>query len=182
MIFTETNLHGLFEIKLTPLQDNRGWFARTFCQQEFEAHGLACNWVQLNHSYTKHKGTVRGLHYQNAPHAETKLIRCIQGEVWDVAVDLRKKSPTYLQWRSCILSAQNKTMYYLPQGFAHGFQAITDNAELIYHHTALYTPHAEAGLNYMDKTLNIQWTLPPLHVSERDLKLPYIDTTFEGLL
>ncbi len=181
MIFTETILKGSYEITLTPHGDNRGWFARTYCKKEFEQIGHQQEWVQLNHSYSAQKGTVRGMHFQNPPYAEIKMLRCIAGAVYDVIIDLRKDSATFLKWFGTELSAQNKKMLYIPAGFAHGFQTLTNDAELIYHHTEFYTPAAEAGIMYNDKTINIQWPLAIAEISERDTNHPLIDSTFKGL-
>jgi dTDP-4-dehydrorhamnose 3,5-epimerase len=181
MIFTETILKGSYEIDLTPHGDSRGWFARTYCKNEFEQIGHKKEWVQLNHSFTAQKGTVRGMHFQYTPYAEIKMLRCIAGEVYDVIVDLRKDSTTFLKWYGTELSAQNKKMLYIPAGFAHGFQTLTDDAELIYHHTEFYTPAAEAGTRYDDKAINIEWPLTVTEISERDSTHPLIDSTFKGL-
>jgi len=181
MTFTETPLKGSYTIGLTPHGDSRGWFARTYCKNEFETIGHDKEWVQLNHSFSSQKGTLRGMHYQLHPHSEIKMVRCIAGAVYDVIVDLRKDSATFLKWFGVELSAANKTMIYIPAGFAHGFQTLTDNAELIYHHSEFYTPAAEAGLMYNDIAINIQWPLAVTELSERDTKHPFIDPTFKGL-
>ncbi len=181
MIFTETILKGSYEITLTPSGDSRGWFARTFCKKEFEQIGHQQEWVQLNHSFSSQKGTVRGMHFQHAPFAEIKMLRCIAGSVYDVIIDLRKDSSTFLKWFGTELSAQNKKMLYIPAGFAHGFQTLTDDVELIYHHTEFYTPSAEAGIRYNDSAINIEWPLAVSEISERDTNHPLIDSTFKGL-
>lgn len=181
MIFTETILKGSYEITLTPLGDSRGWFARTYCKKEFEQIGHQQEWVQMNHSYSSKKGTVRGMHFQHKPFAEIKMLRCIAGSVYDVIIDLRKDSSTFLKWFGTELSAQNKKMLYIPAGFAHGFQTLTDDVELIYHHTEYYMPSAEAGLRYNDELINIAWPLEVSQVSERDTSHPVIDSTFKGL-
>jgi len=181
MIFTETILKGSYEISLTPHGDSRGWFARTYCKKEFEQIGHQQEWVQLNHSFSSQKGTVRGMHFQHAPFAEIKMLRCIAGSVYDVIVDLRKDSPTFLKWFGTELSAENKKMLYIPAGFAHGFQTLTDDVELIYHHTGFYTPSAEAGIRYNDSAINIAWPLAVSEISERDTNHPLIDSTFKGL-
>jgi len=181
MIFTETILKGSYEISLTPHGDSRGWFARTYCKQEFEQIGHRQEWVQLNHSYSSQKATLRGMHFQHAPYAEIKMLRCIAGAVYDVIIDLRKDSPTFLKWYGTELSAQNKKMLYIPAGFAHGFQTMSDNTELIYHHSQFYTPSAEAGIRYDDKTINIAWPLAISEISPRDTNHPLIDSTFKGL-
>ena len=181
MIFTETILKGSYEITLTPHGDNRGWFARTYCKNEFEQIGHQQEWVQINHSFSAQKGTVRGMHFQHPPYAEVKMLRCITGAVYDIIVDLRKESPTFLKWYGTELSAANKKMLYIPAGFAHGFQTLTDDTELIYHHTEFYTPAAEAGIGYNDPALNITWPLPVTELSVRDTNHPLIDSTFKGL-
>jgi dTDP-4-dehydrorhamnose 3,5-epimerase len=135
----------------------------------------------MNHSFTAEKGTVRGMHFQHPPHAEIKMVRCIAGAVFDVVVDLRKDAETFLQWYGVELSAENKQMIYIPEGFAHGFQTLTENVELIYHHTEFYTPEAEAGLLYNDVALNINWPLPITNLSERDTKHPIIQSNFKGI-
>ena len=181
MIFTATPLAGSFVIGLQPISDSRGWFARTYCKNEFQQIGHQGEWVQLNHSFTVLKGAVRGMHYQLAPYREIKMVRCIAGAVFDVIVDMRKGSPTFLQWFAEELSAENKKMLYIPEGFAHGFQALTDNCELIYHHTAFYTPAAEAGIRYNDPIIHIQWPLALTEISERDSQHPLLDAHFKGV-
>jgi dTDP-4-dehydrorhamnose 3,5-epimerase len=181
MIFNETILKGSYEILLTPHADDRGWFARTYCKQEFEQIGHTKEWVQINHSGSSQKATLRGMHFQRAPHAEIKMLRCIAGAIYDVIIDLRKDSATFLKWFGTELSAQNKKMLYIPAGFAHGFQTLTDDAELIYHHSAFYAPAAEAGIMYNDKAININWPLPVSEISERDTRHPLIDSSFKGL-
>ncbi|MEI6947700.1 dTDP-4-dehydrorhamnose 3,5-epimerase [Paraflavisolibacter sp. H34] len=181
MIFTPTPLAGGYEITLTPFSDSRGWFARFFCRQEFEQIGHSKEWMQMNHSFTSARGAVRGMHFQYPPFREVKLVRCISGAVFDVMVDLRQDSPSYLQWYGAELSAERRNMLYIPEGFAHGFQTLTENCELIYLHTALYQPKAEGGIRYDDPALNIQWPLPVAELSERDKKHSFIDKNFKGL-
>ena len=181
MIFTETALKGSFVISLEPYSDERGWFARTFCKKEFETIGHHKEWVQLNHSFTIYKGTIRGMHFQMPPFNEIKMVRCIAGAVLDVIVDIRKDSATFLQHISVSLSAANKQMLYIPQGFAHGFQTLEDNTELIYHHSEYYQPGVEGGLRYNDGALNIQWPLSIQNISERDMNHPLLDNNFKGI-
>ena len=181
MIFTETALKGSFIISLKPYSDERGWFARTYCKKEFAAIGHDKEWVQLNHSFTADKGTVRGMHFQHSPFSEIKMLRCIAGAVLDVIVDIRKGSVTFLQHISVNLSAANKQMIYIPQGFAHGFQTLEDNTELIYHHAEYYQPRVEGGLRYNDEALNIQWPLPVQNISARDIDHPLLDNNFKGI-
>lgn len=181
MIFTETILKGCFSIELEPRSDERGWFARTYCRDEFQRAGIDVNWMQINHSHTYKKGTIRGMHYQLPPHAEGKLIRCIQGAVYDVAVDIRKNSPTFLQWVALELSPENGRMIYIPPGLAHGFQALTDDAVLIYHHSAMFEPGYEGGLHSADPALGITWPLPVTVMSDRDKSHPFINQNFKGI-
>jgi dTDP-4-dehydrorhamnose 3,5-epimerase len=181
MIFHKTALVDAYLIELTPFQDERGMFARTFCKQEFVQIGHAKEFVQLNHSRTQQKGTIRGLHFQRAPHAEIKLIRCIRGSVYDVIIDLRIHSPTFLQHIGVELSEQNMQMIYVPEGFAHGFQTLEDDTELIYHHTAYYAPHSEGGVRFNDPQFQINWPLPPSVMTEKDLNHPLITHSFEGI-
>lgn len=181
MKFTETPLRGSFIVDLNPSSDDRGWFARTFCKREFEEIGHHKEWVQLNHSVTYKKGGIRGMHFQYPPHSEIKMVRCIAGSILDVIIDLRQGSPSLLQWFGAELSATNKKMLYIPEGFAHGFQTLTDNCEMIYHHTSFYLPGAEGGIKYDDKSIGIEWKLPVSNISERDKNHPYLDDSFTGI-
>jgi dTDP-4-dehydrorhamnose 3,5-epimerase len=182
MKFHATQLKGSYLIDLEPVRDSRGWFARTFSKNEFEKEiDHTKEWVQINHSFTTMQGTIRGMHYQLSPFKEIKLVRCIAGEVFDVIVDLRKASETYLQWFGTILSEDNKKMIYIPEGFAHGFQTVSKNAELIYHHSEFYNPDAESGIRYDDPAINIQWPLNETGISDRDKNHQLIDSTFKAL-
>lgn len=181
MIFTPLKLKEAYSIDLQSFTDVRGWFSRTYCKNEFAAIGHTAEWVQMNHSFTISKASIRGLHYQLPPHEEIKLIRCIAGSVLDVIVDLRKDSPTFLQWEMIELSAVNRKMIYIPAGFAHGFQTLTDNCELLYHHSAFYTPEAERAIRFDDPRLGIPWPLPAAAVSERDLSHPLLTDNFKGI-
>lgn len=182
MKFNATTLKGSYLIEFEAIGDNRGWFARTFSKDEFKKEiDHTKEWVQMNHSFTSFKGTIRGMHYQLPPFGEIKLVRCIAGEVFDVIVDLRKNSSTYLQWFGTILSADNKTMLYIPEGFAHGFQTLSENAELIYQHSEYYNLQAESGIKYNDPAINIQWSLDVNEISERDKNHQLIDSTFKAL-
>ncbi len=181
MTFIETILKGSYVISLKPFNDNRGWFARTYCKKEFAEIGHNKEWVQMNHSFTAEKGTVRGIHFQHPPFSEIKMIRCIAGAVLDVIVDIRQGSPTFLQHVSVELSASNKQMMYIPVGFAHGFQTLEENTELIYHHSEYYQPSVEGGLKYNDAILNIKWQLPTINISERDNDHPLLDGNFKGI-
>lgn len=174
MIFEPTPLNGSYVVIPSPRSDNRGWFMRSFCKQEFEAIGHSKEWVQMNHSFTATKGTIRGMHFQVKPYEEIKLVRCIAGAVFDVIIDLREGSPSYLRWFGAELSANNKKSLYIPEGFAHGFQTLTENAELLYLHSAFYTPGYESGILYNDPKINIQWPLPLTEISERDKNHPLL--------
>jgi dTDP-4-dehydrorhamnose 3,5-epimerase len=181
MKFTETKLKGSFIIDLDVFSDERGWFARTYCKKEFEAIGHTGEWVQLNHSVTYKKGSIRGMHFQFPPYSEIKMVRCIAGAVYDVIIDLRAGSPTFLEWYGAELSAANRKMLYIPQGFAHGFQTLTDNAELLYHHSSFYTPGAEGGIRYNDEKINIKWNGLVTEISERDQTHPLLDDKYTGI-
>jgi dTDP-4-dehydrorhamnose 3,5-epimerase len=181
MKFIETPLRGAYVIELEPLFDERGFFARTYCQREFAAVGLHQPIVQMNHSMTKQKGSIRGLHYQRPPADEAKIIRCVQGKVFDVMVDLRARSITFKRWYSVELSKDNMCMVYIPAGFAHGFQAITDEVEMIYYHSAFYNPEHEQGLRFDDPALMIRWPMPVSVISPKDRNYPLIDNTFNGI-
>lgn len=172
MIFNPTPLKGSFVIELSPVTDSRGWFARAFCKNEFSEIGHVKEWVQINHSFTKARGTLRGMHFQIPPCEEIKLVRCITGSVYDVIIDIRKNSQSYLKWFSTELSASNKKMIYIPEGFAHGFQTLTENSELIYHHSEFYTPGSEKGIMFNDPAINIKWPLPISDISEKDKNHP----------
>ncbi|MEO5648154.1 MAG: dTDP-4-dehydrorhamnose 3,5-epimerase [Chitinophagaceae bacterium] len=181
MIFSETILKGCYIVQMEPKTDDRGWFARSFCKHEFEAIGHNKEWVQMNHSFTKDEGTVRGMHFQLPPFSEKKLVRCIAGTVCDVIIDLRNGSPTFLKWLAIDLSAENKKMIYVPEGFAHGFQCLTSNCELLYHHSEFYSAAAEGGIRYNDIMLDINWPLPVKNISPRDQVHPLLTAEFQGL-
>lgn len=181
MTFSETTLKGCYVVTLEPKGDDRGWFARTYCKKEFLKIGHEKEWVQMNHSFTEKKGTVRGMHYQIPPFGEIKMVRCISGSVFDVVVDIRKDSPTFLKWFGVELSAANKKMIYIPEGFAHGFQTLTENCELIYHHSTFYEPGAEAGLNVLDARLDIHWPEAIVNLSERDISHEFLIDNFKGI-
>lgn len=172
MLFTETNLRGAYLIDIEQRQDERGFFARAWCQQEFEDHGLVARVVQANISYNKRAGTLRGMHYQKAPYAETKLVRCVRGAIYDVIIDLRPDSPTYMQWLGVELTAENYRMLYVPEGFAHGFQTLADNTEVTYQVSQFYTPGAEGGLRYDDPAFKIEWPVAVRVISEKDRNWP----------
>lgn len=177
----KTPLTGLQVICRASTVDNRGAFSRLFCQDELVAAGWSKAVAQINHSVTIHRGTIRGLHYQRPPNAEMKLVSCLHGTAWDVAVDLRAESPTFLQWHAELLSAENGRAMLIPEGFAHGFQALTDQVELVYCHSAPYVYQAEAGLWPFDPTLSIAWPLPATEISTRDSGFSPISVDFEGV-
>jgi dTDP-4-dehydrorhamnose 3,5-epimerase len=181
MKFTETPLSGAYCIELEPFQDERGIFARTFCQKEFQRIGFNKQIVQINCSASRQTGTIRGLHYQIPPACETKIIRCIQGRIFDVMVDIRAGSPTLMRWYGVELSKDNLRMVYIPEGFAHGFQTLTDNAEIIYMSSAFYCPEYENGLRFDDPALAIRWPLPPVAVSPKDQNCSFIGRDFKGI-
>lgn len=174
-------LAGLKLVERQRLGDYRGFLARLFCAEELAEAGWNRPIAQINHTMTAHKGTVRGLHFQHPPQAEMKLVSCIKGEVWDVAVDLRPDSRSFLAWHAEILSAENGKALLIPEGFAHGFQALTDEAELLYCHSAAYAPGAEAGLNPVDPALAIAWPLEIAEMSDRDREHPLIGAGFVGV-
>jgi dTDP-4-dehydrorhamnose 3,5-epimerase len=175
MKFTETKLKGAFIIDLEPRSDDRGFFSRSFCQKEFEAHGLKTTIAQANISFNYRKGTVRGLHFQFPPAAETKFVRCSRGAIVDVIVDLRPESPTYLQHVAVELTAENRRGLFVPERFAHGYQVLEDNTETTYQVGEFYTPSAESGLRFSDPRLGITWPLPATDMSEKDAKWPLLD-------
>jgi dTDP-4-dehydrorhamnose 3,5-epimerase len=181
MNFIPTKLADAYLIELKTFADERGWFARTFCKKEFEQIGHHKEWVQINHSMSRDRGTIRGMHFQYPPHNEAKLVRCISGKVFDVMVDIRRGSPTFLQWTAAELSAENRRMLYIPEGFAHGFQTLTDDVELIYHHSAYYAPEAEGGLRFDDPAIGIEWPLPPGNISVKDQNRVFLTDAFEGI-
>jgi len=175
MIFTETPLQGAFVVDLKKIGDDRGFFARAFCAREFEEHGLKPMIAQANMSYNGQKGAVRGLHYQTAPATEAKFMRCIAGAIYDVIVDLRPESETYLQHFGVELSAENRRALYVPEMFAHGYLALTDGAEVFYTASEFYTPGVEAGLRFDDPALAIKWPIPVEIVSEKDQAWPLLE-------
>lgn len=172
---------GLVVLQRKPRGDERGFFERMFCTEELRDVLGERRICQINHSVTRHRGSVRGLHFQNPPHAELKVVSCLKGEVFDVAVDLRAGSPTFMRWHGETLSSDNHTSMFIPEGFAHGFQTLTDDCEMLYFHTAAYQPEAEGGLNVQDPRLAIQWPLPVAHLSPRDAAHPLLDDGFVGV-
>jgi len=176
-----TPLAGLKLVEREVLGDARGSLARLFCAQELASAGWRVGVAQINHTHTAQRATVRGMHFQQAPHAEMKLVSCLRGEVWDVAVDLRPDSPTFLKWHAQLLSGDNHLALLIPEGFAHGFQALTSDVDLLYCHSAPYSPQAERGLHPLDGRLAINWPLPVTGLSARDSAHPLLETGwFEG--
>jgi dTDP-4-dehydrorhamnose 3,5-epimerase len=178
---TDLPLAGLKLIERQRIGDRRGFLSRLFCAEELAAASWHKPIAQINHTHTALRGTVRGMHYQHPPHAEMKLVTCIQGEVWDVVVDLRAGSPTFMSCHAEILSADNNRALLIPEGFAHGFQALSDNVSLLYCHSAAHSPNAEATLNVKDPSLAINWPLVIIELSLRDATPPLMGTTFEGV-
>ena len=172
MIFTETKLAGAFVIELERREDQRGFFARTFCQQEFEAHGLKTQVVQCNVSFNKRKGTLRGMHYQAAPFAEAKLVRCTSGSIYDVIIDLRPASATFKQYFPVELSAENGRMLYIPEDFAHGFQTLRDDTEVSYQMAQRYSAEHARGVRWNDPAFGIEWPEGERIIIERDQNYP----------
>ncbi len=174
-------LAGLSEIVRQRLGDSRGFLSRIFCAEELARAGWNLPLVQVNHTHTAERGTVRGLHYQMPPHAEKKLVTCLRGEIWDVAVDLRAGSPTFLHWHAVHLSAENGRAMLIPEGFAHGFQTLSDQVDLLYCHSAAHVPAAEAGVTPQDPRLKIAWPLPIGEISRRDLEHQRVTDDWEGI-
>lgn len=175
-----TPLPGLLQLQRQRIGDARGFLARLFCAEELAAAGWPDPVAQINHTFTARQGTVRGLHFQRPPHAEYKLVSCLRGSVWDVAVDLRRGSPGFGRWHAVTLSADNGLALLIPAGFAHGFQALEDGVELLYCHSAAYAAAAEGGLHPQDEALAIDWPLPITELSARDAGQACLDPQFEG--
>lgn len=178
---TETPLEGVRIIERMHLGDSRGFFSRMFCAEELTAAGWIKPIAQINHNRTASAGSVRGLHFQLPPHAEMKLVNCIRGRIWDIAVDLRAGSPTFMQWHAEELSAENRRSLLIPEGFAHGFQTLTDDCEVLYMTSHPYAPNSEGGVRPDDPLLGVTWPLPFAEVSERDRSHPLLTAGFEGI-
>ncbi len=168
MRFIQNMLAGAYLIEPELIQDERGFFARSFCRKEFEVHGLNADWVQCNVSFNSRKGTVRGMHFQEAPHEEIKLVRCTMGSIYDVIIDLRINSTTYKQCYGIELSSNNRKALYIPEGFAHGFQTLSDNAEVFYQMSNYYVPSCTKGVRWNDTSFDVSWPLPISSISEKD--------------
>ncbi len=179
--FHPTPLEGLWIVQRRPIADERGFFCRFFCAEEFRAAGLKKPIDQINHTHTVKKGAIRGLHFQYPPHAECKIVSCLRGEVLDVAVDIRKSSPAFLHWHGEILSASNQKSLLIPEGFAHGFQTLVDDCELIYLHSVPFYEHSEGAINIADPKIGIVWPIPITDISNRDLHHPFITDKFKGV-
>jgi dTDP-4-dehydrorhamnose 3,5-epimerase len=174
MNFKETPLKDSYIIQIDPHKDDRGFFERLFCKKELLTIGFSKEIVQINHSFSKKKGTLRGMHYQLPPFTETRIIKCIRGSVFDVAVDLRKNSPTFLKYFGIKLTEDNNRMLFIPEGFAHGFQTLKSNTELLYFHTGYYNPGMEAAINYADPFVDLKLPLKVTEISTRDKNHPYL--------
>ena len=172
MIFKETKLKGAYIIELEPLEDERGFFARSFCQKEFEEHGLNFRIVQCNLSYNKKRGTLRGMHFQVAPYEEAKLVSCMKGAVYDVIIDLRERSSTYCQWFAVELTAENHKIVYIPTGFAHGFQTLADNTTVFYQMSEFYHPECARGVRWDDTAFEVKWPIKNYIISAKDRQFP----------
>jgi dTDP-4-dehydrorhamnose 3,5-epimerase len=177
----DTPIADLKIVRRQQFGDSRGFFSRLFCAEELSAAGWNKPIVQINQTFTQKQGTIRGMHFQLPPHSEMKLVTCLRGAVWDVAVDLRAESPTYLHWHAAELSASNECALLIPEGFAHGFQTLVEDCELIYLHSTAYAPTAEAGLNAKDPKLSINWPLNITAISPRDSEHKMLDHLFKGV-
>ena len=178
---TDTTISDLVVLERKPIKDNRGLFERMFCKDELSRVLQGKSIVQVNHTHTKKVGALRGMHFQYPPHAELKLVSCLKGEVFDVAVDLRQSSSTFLRWHAEVLSADNFKTFVIPEGFAHGFQTLTEDCEMYYFHTAAYSPESEGALNALDPRLNITWPKSITEQSERDQAHPMLGDDFDGV-
>ena len=181
MKVNKTQIDGLFEIECPKIEDDRGEFSRFFCVEELATVLSDRTIVQVNYSKTNQKGSIRGMHYQIAPFMETKLVRCTQGEVFDVAVDLRKESRTFLHWYGTKLNSENNKMLLIPEGFAHGFQSLEANSTMLYLHTATYAPECERGIRFDDPLIDIKWPNLPADISEKDKNQAFMDKNFMGI-
>ncbi len=178
----ETSIPGAWILENSSFQDNRGAFSRLFCSRELHAIIGQQSIVQINHSRTHSIGAIRGLHFQNPPHAEMKIVRCLKGRVFDVAVDLRQGSPSFLEWAAVELTPESNQAFVIPEGCAHGFQVLEPDSELLYLHTAFYSPEAEGALRFDDPKIGINWPLVPTDLSARDLSHPYLNEDFKGIV
>jgi dTDP-4-dehydrorhamnose 3,5-epimerase len=177
----DTPLAGLKRVRRARLGDARGFLARLFCADELRDAGWSVPLAQVNHTRTLQRGSVRGLHFQHAPHAEKKLVQCLRGEVWDVALDLRRGSPTFLQWHAETLSGENGVALLIPEGFAHGLQTLADDVDMLYCHSSAYAADAEGGVHAREPRAAIDWPLPIAALSSRDDALPWLEVAFAGI-
>ena len=176
--FTDTSIAGLKVIERKNICDSRGYLSRLFCANQLKEVGWRKSIVQINQTVTAKRGTVRGMHFQKTPHAEMKLVSCLRGEIWDVAVDLRRNSPTFLKWHAEKLSAENYRALLIPEGFAHGFQALSNDCELLYLHSAPYIREAESGIQPTDPRISVSWPLDIYEISTRDSEHPLLNDQF----
>ncbi|GAB1580845.1 MULTISPECIES: dTDP-4-dehydrorhamnose 3,5-epimerase [Phyllobacteriaceae] len=174
MQFTPLKIEGAWAIAPVRIEDERGWFSRLFCEEEFAEHGLETRFVQHSASFSRVNGTLRGMHYQKEPHSETKLVSCVQGRIWDVIIDLRPDSPSYLDWLSLELSAEEGTQFYIPRGCAHGFQTLMDDVIVHYLISEFHAPDAAGGIRFDDPVVGIDWPNPPTVISSKDLSWPFL--------
>lgn len=181
MRFIETPLQDARLIQLEKRGDDRGFFARTFCTQEFERAGLVSKFVQMNNSLSAKKGTLRGMHYQLAPHGEVKVVRCIKGAIWDCIADLRPDSPTFGKWFGVELTAENRDALYVPRGFAHAILTLEHNTEVLYLVSDFYAPAAERGVRFDDPWIGVEWPIDPVELSDKDRNWPLFDPEFHGV-
>ena len=179
--FTKTEIEGVLEIERKSIVDNRGLFTRMFCVEEFHDAGFGHAIKQINRTFTITKGAMRGMHLQVSPNEDHKIISCLSGKVFDVVVDIRKDSPTFLQWRAFKLNAKHLNGILIPPGVAHGFQTLEENCEMLYLHAESYSPHSEMTLNIADPKINIDWPLEVTEISEKDKNCPMIDDRFDGI-
>lgn len=168
MIFRETNLKGAFVIEIEPIKDERGFFARSWCKAELDKYGLNSSLNQCNISFNKKRGTIRGMHFQKKPHEEAKLVRCTMGAIYDVIIDLRENSNTFMQWFGIELTCRNRKSIYVPEGFAHGFQTLEDNSEVFYQMSEFYHPECARGIRWDDEAFNISWPIEISEISKKD--------------
>jgi dTDP-4-dehydrorhamnose 3,5-epimerase len=180
--FIPTPLAGLILMQRKVIADHRGFLSRFYCADEFRNVGIDKNIAQINYTFTREKGAVRGLHFQYPPYAEIKMVSCLSGKIFDVAVDLRRNSPTFLHWHGVILSSRNRQSLLIPEGYAHGFQTLTANCKLMYLHMAPYHPEVEGALNVYDPRLGIAWPLKTTDISEKDLNHKLIESDFQGVI
>lgn len=181
MKFNKTEINDIYVIEPEPFIDHRGKFYRVYCENELKQIGHRKKIVNINASITKEKGSIRGMHFQYPPKTEIKIVKCISGSIFDVAIDLRENSLTYLKWFGEILSDENMKMMYVPEGFAHGFQSLQDNVEIIYFVTEFYSPESEGGVRYNDPTVGVKWPIEITDISEKDKKQPLIDENFKTI-